>query len=473
MPPSPSLATATSRRRLVLWSLAVIVLSGASLEGFIIPILPRLQQDFAVTATVGALATVIPTVVTVIITPIAGSLADVHGAERTMGWLVAITALGGLLSAFAPQFWVFIVGQALQGFALGIIPVGFVVLRRLLSAGGMRTASGVLIAMSVAGAGCGVLLAGPILEASSRAVLYGVPTALLGLGAVGFFTARGRVAREVHRRARLDWRGAALLSAGLLLLVAALTSSSASGWLSPSSLALLALTVGIGAVWVRVEHRAAAPMVDLAALRSRGVGGAVLVGVAIGAGYAPMVFLVPQLIALPESSGFGWSASPSQTSAMLAAAYGAGIVASLAAGPLSRWVGTRGPAMIALLAMACGAVLGALSPAPSALVTSLILAGVGAGAASTLVFASAAAHAASDQVGVSTALITISRAIGGALSTQIVAGMISTTAPAFAGFQLAFVVTASIAAAGAVTAALLLGRGIAAPSEAGNPAPKH
>ncbi|MFK4790901.1 MFS transporter [Microbacterium sp. ZW T5_56] len=456
--PTPSpLESATSRRRLALWSLAVIVLSGASLEGFIIPVLPRLQQDFAVTAAVGALATVIPTVVTVIVTPIAGTLADVHGAERVLGWLVAITAGGGLLSALAPEFWLFIVGQALQGFALGIIPVGFVIIRRLLPADAVRTASGILVAMSVAGAGIGVLLAGPILEASSRAVLYGVPTGLVAVGALGFFVARGRVVRELLGTTRLDWLGAGLLSTALLLLVMALASSSASGWLSPATLALLTLTIGTGVAWVRVEGRARTPMIDLTTLRSRGVGGAVLVGVAIGASYAPMVFLVPQLIAQPASSGFGWAASPSQTSVMLAVAYGAGIVASLAAGPLSRPFGIRGPATVALLVLAIGALTGLAAPTPTSLVISLILAGIGAGAGSTLVFASAATGASADKVGVSTALITISRAIGGALATQVVAGMISTS-PSFADFQAAFVIAAAISAAGAITAALLLTR---------------
>jgi MFS family permease len=466
MPPSPPLAAATTRRWLVICSLAVIVLSAASLEGFIVPVLPRLQQDFAVTAAVGALATAIPTVVTVIITPIAGSLADVHGAERTLGWLICITAFGGLLSAFAPAFWVFIAGQALQGFALGIIPVGFVMLRGLLPADGVRTASGVLIAMSVAGAGFGVLLAGPILEASSRAALYGVPTALVGIGAIGVFAARRRGRREARHAARLDWRGAALLSTTLLLLVATLTSSSAGGWFSPLTLTLLVLTAAAGTVWVRVESRVPTPMVDVTALRSRSVGGAVLVGVAIGGGYASLVFLVPQFIAQPPSSGFGWGASPSQTSAMLAAAYGAGIVASLAMGPLSRPLGIRGPATLALVLMACGALTGILAPTPAGIVTSLILAGIGAGAASTVVFASAAAGAAADQVGVSTALITISRAIGGALATQTVAGIISTTPPALADFRLGFLVAASVSLAGAVAAALLLSRG--AP---GTPAP--
>lgn len=74
-------------------------------------------------------------------------------------------------------------------------------------------------------------------------------------------------------------------------------------------------------------------------------------------------------------------------------------------------------------------------------------------------FASAATGAVEDKVGVSTALITISRAVRGAVATQVAAGMISHTAPALSDFQLAFTTTAVIAIAGAIAAGLLLTRG--------------
>lgn len=446
-------------RRWALTGLAVIVLAAASLEGFVLPALPRLQQDFGVDAATGALASVVPTVITVIVTPLAGRLADVHGAGRTLAGLVAIVVLGGITSAFAPDFTLFIIGQALQGFALGIIPVGFVVLRHLFRTESIKTASGILVAMSVAGAGLGVLTAGPIIEATSRAVLYAVPTAIVALGAMVFFAARPGLRRDADAPTGVDWLGASVFAVALVVLVVALASSSSAGWLAPTTLVLFGATVALLAAWVWIEKRVAQPMIDVASLRSRAVGGAVAVGVAIGAGYAPIVFLLPQLIAQPVETGYGLDATASQTGLFLAVAYAAGVLSSVAAGRVARAVGLRTVGVVAMLILCLGSLAAVLSPAPASLVLMLLLAGIGAAAASTIVYASAAIGADAHEVGVSTALITIARAVGGALATQVVASLITTTgAPPLSSFQIAFGVAAAISIAGTVVAVWLLPR---------------
>ncbi|GGM64224.1 MFS transporter [Microbacterium saperdae] len=448
-----------SHRRWALTGLAVIVLAAASLEGFVLPALPRLQQDFGVDAASGALASVVPTVITVIVTPLAGRLADVYGAGRTLAGLVAIVLAGGLTSAFAADFTTFIVGQALQGFALGIIPVGFVVLRHLFLAESIKTASGVLVAMSVAGAGLGVLTAGPIIEATSRAVLYAVPTAVVALGAVVFFAARPGLRRDPDARTGVDWLGAGVFAVALVVLVVALASSSSAGWTAPTTLLLFVAAIALLTIWVWIESRVAQPMIDVGSLRSRSVGGAVAVGVAIGAGYAPIVFLLPQVIAQPIETGYGLGATASQTGMFLAVAYAAGVISSVAAGRVARSTGLRAVGVIAMLALGLGAAAAVFSPAPASLVLMLLLAGVGAAAASTIVYAAAAIGAEAHEVGVSTALITIARAVGGALATQVVASLITTDgAPPFATFQVAFGVAAAISIAGAAVAFWLLPR---------------
>ena len=452
-------AVGIRHRRWALTGLAVIVLAAASLEGFVLPALPRLQQDFGVDAATGALASVVPTVITVIVTPLAGRLADVYGAGRTLAGLVAIVLAGGLTSAFAPDFTVFIVGQALQGFALGIIPVGFVVLRHLFRAESIKTASGVLVAMSVAGAGLGVLTAGPIIEATSRAVLYAVPTGVVALGAVVFFAARPGLRRDPDAPTGVDWLGAGIFAVALVVLVVALASSSSAGWTAPTTLLLFAAAIALLAIWIWIESRVTQPMIDVASLRSRSVGGAVAVGVAIGAGYAPIVFLLPQLIAQPTETGYGLGATASQTGLFLAVAYAAGVVSSVVAGRVARTAGLRAVGVVAMLALGLGAVAAVFSPAPASLVLMLLLAGIGAAAASTIVYASATIGAEAHEVGVSTALITIARAVGGALATQVVASLITTDGvPPFASFQVAFGVAAAISIAGAAVAFWLLPR---------------
>lgn len=464
-------ASRVGQRRLALIGLAIIVLAAASLEGFVLPVLPQLQHDFGVDAATGALASVVPTVITVIVTPLAGRLADVYGAGKTLAALVLIVVVGGLSSAFAPSFALFIAGQGLQGFALGIIPVGFVALRFIFANGSIKTASGVLVAMSVAGAGLGVLIAGPIIDAFSRAVLYAVPTAFVAIGGVCFFSARPRLRhdpRDANAPTRTDWLGASVLALALVALIVALSSSASAGWLAPMTWLCFVIAATLFALWLWIERRVHQPMIDVATLASRAVGGSVAVGIAIGAGYAPIVFLVPQLIAQPQETGYGLGATATQTGYFLSAAYAVGVIASIAAGRLARRLEARVIGAVAMALLGAASVVTLLGSTPAMIVLTLVLAGIGAAAASTIVYASAAIGASEYEVGVSTALITIARAVGGALATQIVASLITGAsgsagagagaAPTLGDFQASFIVAALLSLGGAALALWLLPR---------------
>lgn len=457
----PAPANTSGQRVAAALGLALVVIAGAALESFLLPALPHIQREFGVDAATGALAQVAPTLTTIIVTPLAGRFADVYGAKRALAGLLVIVAAGGLTSAFAPTFPVLVLGQVLQGFALGVLPVAFVVVRGLFSSDAIATASGGLVALTVGGAGLGVLIAGPIIENSSRAVLFGIPTALVMVGGLIFFASRVYLGiREQDSPTRIDWLGASVLSLALVVTVAWLASTSSAGWLAPTSLLMLALAVALVAAWVFIERRVAQPMIDVATLRSRAVGGAVAVGVGIGAGYASVVYLVPQLIAQP-ADGYGLGASATQTGFFLTAAFAAGFVASPLAGRVAGRRGARVVGVGAMLLLAAGAFVATLSTEPGVILTALVLAGIGAGSASTVAFASAAAGAVEHEVGVSTALVTIARAIGGALATQVVASIISASAvtgggvPDLSAFRAGFLVAMGLAIVGAALALLL------------------
>nr|WP_201470161.1 MFS transporter [Microbacterium hydrocarbonoxydans] len=457
----PAQANTRGRRTAAATGLALVVIAGAALESFLLPALPHIQREFGVDAATGALAQVAPTLTTIIVTPLAGRFADVYGARRTLAALLLIVTAGGLTSAFAPVFPALVVGQVLQGFALGVLPVAFVVVRGLFAADSIAAASGGLVALTVGGAGLGVLIAGPLIENTSRAVLFGIPTAVVIIGGLVFFASRVRLdIREPEGPTRIDWAGASVLSLTLVATVAWLARTSASGWFAPGSLLLLGVAAALASAWVLIERRVAQPMIDVGTLRSRTVGGAVAVGVGIGAGYAAIVYLVPQQIAQPVD-GYGLGASATQTGFFLTAAFAAGFVASPLAGGLAARLGTRVVGVGAMLVLATGAFVAALSTEPAAIIAALALAGIGAGSASTVAFSSAAAGAAEHEVGVSTALVTIARAIGGALATQVVASVISASGveaggvPDLSAFRLGFLVAMGVAVVGAVLAFLL------------------
>ncbi|MDQ0648034.1 MFS family permease [Microbacterium natoriense] len=458
---SPAPANASGRRTAAAAGVALVVIAGAALESFLLPALPHIQHEFGVDAATGALAQVAPTLTTVIVTPLAGRFADVYGAKRTLAALLVIVTAGGLTSAFAPIFSILVLGQVLQGFALGVLPVAFVVVRGLFTAGAIATASGGLVALTVGGAGLGVLIAGPLIENTSRAVLFGIPTAVVIIGGMIFFVSRARLAlRAQDGPTRIDWAGACALSLTLIVTVVWLASTSSSGWLAPGSLLLLAVAVALTIAWVLIERRVAQPMIAVATLRSRAVGGAAAMGVGIGAAYASLVYLLPQQISQP-ADGYGLGASATQTGFFLTVAFAAGFVASPIAGRIAVRLGTRVVGAGAMLVLATGTFVATLSTEPAAIIAALAFAGIGAGSASTVAFSSATSGAVEHEVGVSTALVTIARAIGGAFATQVVASIISTSATAAGGvpdlsaFRIGLLIAMGVAIVGAVLALLL------------------
>ena len=86
----------------------------------------------------------------------------------------------------------------------------------------------------------------------------------------------------VKSPARIDWGGAALLSAALLCLLTGVSYGPQWGWGSTRVLALFVAAAGLAIVWMRFEARAAEPMVDMRVMRERAVWTTNLTGLLVG-----------------------------------------------------------------------------------------------------------------------------------------------------------------------------------------------
>jgi MFS family permease len=386
----------------------------------------------------------------------AGRIADVYGARPTLLAITTIVVLGGSVSALATIFPLFVLGQFLQGFGLGLLPVSFVVLRRTLSSEQLKTATGLLGAVVVAGGALGVVLAGPVAENVSRTAMYAVPTAFVILGAIAFAvsTPRDRMSKV---GGRLDWPGAGGLALGLLTLTAWLASASSNGWGAPTSMLLVLASASVFTIWARYQSRTNEPMVDLTMMRHRSMWSAVVVGVVFGFTYGAVVYLLPQQLAAPAASGFGRGASTSAIGILLCIGYGAAVIASVISGKLAQRVGTKAIAVAGVALLGLSGAVGVFATTMWQIVVVLILAGTGVAAASTAVFVISADSAPADRVGVTTAIVTIARSLGSAVGTQIAAGIIASATssgglPRHSAFATAFGVAAIVAIVGLVVA---------------------
>ncbi|MER6570255.1 MFS transporter [Streptomyces sp. NPDC001093] len=194
---------------------------------------------------------------------VAGSLADDYGRRRIfLGGTLALgitTALG----AFTTSTWQFTLARIAQGASsaailassLGLLVAAFPTPR------GRLHATGVWGAFVSGGIAVGPLVAGAL---PTWRVAYGV----LGAAAVAVAALGTRTLAESRapRGGRPDVLGALTFGLALVALVAALTLGR-DGWLRAPVALLLAAAVLLIALFAAVEHRTGTPMIDLGLLR--------------------------------------------------------------------------------------------------------------------------------------------------------------------------------------------------------------
>jgi hypothetical protein len=271
-------------------------------------------------------------------------------------------------------------------------------------------------------------------------------------------------ASPVRSPAPLNLRSSALMAAGLSTLLVAVSEAGTWGWTSAATLGLLAAGAVTVFAWVRNELTCASPLVDMRMMALRGVWTTNVAAFLLGAGMYASIALIPALVELPRSTGFGFGGSITTAGLfMLPTA-----AVQLIVGPLTGRIGRRIGSKAQLLAgMACVlAAYGGLAAAHRSgaeLVTETIVLGLGLGlglgALANLIVASVPQR----QTGVATAMNTVMRTLGGAFGAQLTATCVSSShglagLPANLGFTLAFTICALALGAGLLVALRIPGR---------------
>lgn len=198
---------------------------------------------------------------------VVGSLADDYGRRRL--FLIGTLGLGVTTAAgaFATSTLAFTLARVAQGAATAAIlatSLGLLVGAFPMGAARIR-ATGIWGAFVSGGIALGPLLAG-----SLGTVDWRLTYAVLGVAALATagFAFRTLSESRSPRGGRPDFAGTAALGLAMTALLTALTLGR-EGWLRASVGLLLLAALALTAVFVVVERRAAAPLIDLTLLRSR------------------------------------------------------------------------------------------------------------------------------------------------------------------------------------------------------------
>ena len=436
---------------------AVLAISGASyalLQSAVAPALPDIQKELHCSATATAWLLTGYLLSASVLTPIIGRLGDMFGKEHTLVLTMAGLTAGTLLAALANSIGVLILARVIQGAGGAIFPLAFGIIRDEFPR--ERVAPGIALISAILGigGGIGIVLAGPIIDAFDYHWLFWFPLVVLCAATLAtiFFVPES----PVKSPGRIDWLGALLLCAWLVLLLLGITQSSEWGWGDPRVIAMIAAALVVLVLWIRVEAGRREPLVDMAMMRIRGVWTVNAAAFLVGAGMYSSFILIPEFTEMPASTGYGFGSSVTQAGLFLLPATAMMMLAGPVAGSLATRFGSRVVLIAGCMLTTASFTLLALAHAERGdiyVATALMGAGIG------LAFAALAnlivEAVAPEQTGVATGMNTVMRTLGGAVGGQVGASLIAGSLlasglPSEGGFTLAF----SFAAGACLLAAL-------------------
>src|SRR6478609_4569977 len=332
----------TDHTRVVFLSLVLAGITFALSQTVVSPALPEIQRQYGADPASAAWILTGYLLAASVTTPIVGKLGDLFGRGRVLTMVLLVFAVGSVVCALAPSLGVLVAGRVVQGVGGGIFPLAFGIIRETFPPERVATAIGGISATFGIGGGVGLVIAGPIVNALDASWLF-----WLGMMALpaAFAIWRYVPKEETRKDAKVDWLGAALLSAALASLLFGLSKANAWGWGSVGVISLVSAGILVAIFWGWVETRVDQPLVDMQVLRRRPVLMTNITAVLVGFSMFASFLLIPQLAQTPESAGYGFGTSVTGAGLLMLPS----TLVMLVAGPFAGRLATRANARLPLV----------------------------------------------------------------------------------------------------------------------------
>lgn len=422
------------------------------LEVMLLPALPLIQQSLKTSTAVIAWVLTGVLLSGAVATPLIGRLADIRDKRRVLLSTLAVVTLGTLISALAPSVMVLVIGQLLQGAGLGLVPLAIGIIRDTQSPERAKNGNGLIIGTAGPAFIVGTVLAGPVVAHLSYTWLFWIPLTVLVLALAGAWLLVPPCPPQT-RAGRIDFTGATLLGVGVAILLVGFTLAPTTGWLSVGFLVPVAVSVALLIAFVVVQFRISAPLLDLRLLRQRPVLVACAASFAIGFASFVVAFVLPKIVVLPSSTGYGLGSTVTVAGLLLMPLGAAGAIAGPLTGRLERLVGPRVVMMVATAALAVSCVVLFAGRSPWALAVASVLSGVGQGLGLTGVMNTVVRSVPTQHTGAVSGITFLLKSVGGTFGAQIGASILAigvipgTTAPTWTALGITFWLSAAIGVA--------------------------
>ncbi len=346
-----------------------------------------------------------------------GRAADLLGRRRLFLVGVVIFTVASFFCGLAWSEAVLIASRAVQGFGAAIItPAALSIITTAFDEGAERNkALGIWGAIGGSGAAVGVLAGGVLTKYAGWEWIFfvNVPVGVLSFLLAIKYVHESRAMRETSQ----DWAGAVSVTAGLALLVYAVSNAPNHGWGSGWTLSRLAVAVALLIAFLVIESRAKDPLMPFRIFRVRTVAGANVAGLLLGA----MIFANFFVLTLYVQDVLGWTAL--RTGLTFIATAGSAILWAGVAQALVTKIGVRTVMAVGFVAMIVSLVLYTQIPVHgsywSDLLPGYLFMGFGLPFAFVPVSIAALAGVDHEEAGLASGLINTAQQVGGAIGVAV------------------------------------------------------
>lgn len=324
------------------------------------PLIPTIATDYHVSLGTAQWSLTITLLAGAVTSPVVGRLGD--GPRRLHVLLAAlgILVVGSVLAALPTKiFALLLIGRAMQGVGLSLLPLAMSIARDHLDPARSRSTLATLSVTAVVGVGLGYPLTGLIAEHLNFHAGFWL-AAILGL--IAMTLSALVVPTSMHReRQSFDLIGAVSLGLGLAGLLVAISEGDDWGWGSVRLLGLTVVSVLVifGCIWH--ELRTSLPLVDLRLMRHRTVLTANVTGILAGIGMYMLMSMIIRYVQTPKSISYGLGASVVIGGLALLPLSAASFFASKLVTYSSRWIDPKRMLPIGATAFALSLVMFATS----------------------------------------------------------------------------------------------------------------
>ncbi|RKT87249.1 Major Facilitator Superfamily protein [Saccharopolyspora antimicrobica] len=349
---------------------------------------------------------------------VTGSLADRYGRRRTFLAGVASFSVCALVSAVVTDIVLLDLARALAGIGAAATVTGASAMLAQVFTGAARTRIFGLFGATIGlGLAFGPTLAGLLMESFGWRSTFGLPGAI-GLIALAFFrflpdfrSAPGNAATG-----RMDWAGTTTFTLALMLLILVFVEGPELGWTSPLVLLALLGAVVLFPLFIRIERRAADPLLDLRLLTSSRFLGLCAANIAIVAVFGPLVVYLPSYFMSTQP------VTAAQAGALVILLTGPMLVVPILCGMVTRWVSPSVQVIAALVLVGAGA---AWFAATEEYAGPLLLMGVGIAIATGLLDGLAVSSMPAEQSGMAAGLFNTTKLTGETLGIAVIGAVLA------------------------------------------------